>query len=262
MDAQQRRECMEFAVDAARQAGELTLKHFGSDVGYEMKSDNTPVTVADRGAEEVLRSRIEKAFPTHGILGEEFGAEAGSAPARWIIDPIDGTFSFVCRVPLYTVLVGLEWQGEMVVGVIHAPALRETAYAAKGLGCQWEGPQGDLRDAHVSRVSDLSEARLLHGGPKLHHKYGKAAALDRLCEQVYAERGWCDAYAHMLVATGRAEVMLDPILAVWDTAALLPVVTEAGGTLTDWSGCPRHTAPEAISTNGLLFDRVLREIRS
>ena len=261
MDAKQRQDCLEFAVDAARDAGEITLQHFASDVGYEMKADNSPVTIADRSVEEMLRNRIREAFPTHGIVGEEFGTIEGSEPARWIIDPIDGTFSFICRVPLYAVLIGLEWQGEMVVGVINAPAVREMAYAAKGLGCTWEGPQGQSRPARVSSVSELSKARVLHGGPKLHEQFGKAAGMGRVCQPAYAERGWCDAYAHLLVATGRAEIMLDPILSLWDTAALLPVVTEAGGTLTDWSGNPTHTAPEAISTNSILHEEVLRLVR-
>jgi histidinol phosphatase-like enzyme (inositol monophosphatase family) len=261
MDEGQLQAVLDFAVDAARQAGDLTLKHFNSDVGYEMKADNTPVTIADREAEEFLRRRIEQAFPTHGIVGEEFGEKKGSEPARWILDPIDGTFSFICRVPLYGVLVGFEWQGKMLAGVIHAPALGETVYAAKGLGCTWCAPNTDERPARVSDVAELSQARLLHGGPKLLYKHGKGRAFERLREKVYAERGWCDAYAYLLIATGRAEIMLDPILNIWDTAAPLPVVTEAGGTLTDWSGDPTHTAPEAIATNGHLFDAVLAEIR-
>lgn len=261
MDSNELRVLLAFAVDAAEQAGELTLKYFGSDAGYEMKADNTPVTVADREAEELLRRRIESAFPTHGIVGEEFGEKEGSEPARWIIDPIDGTFSFICRVPLYSVLVGFEWQGEMLAGVIHAPALSETVYAAKGLGCTWRTRSQEERPARVSAVTELSQARLLHGGPKLLHKHGKGRALERLRDKVYAERGWCDAYAYLLIATGRAEIMLDPILAIWDTAALLPVITEAGGTLTDWSGNPTHTASEAIATNGRLFGQVMATIR-
>jgi histidinol-phosphatase len=250
-----------FAVDAARQAGELTLKYFNSDAGFEMKADNTPVTIADREAEQLLRRLIEAEFSNHGIIGEEFDEKVGSEPGRWILDPIDGTFSFICRVPLYSVLVGFEWQGEMLAGVIHAPALGETVYAARGLGCTWCAPNGEERPARVSEVAELSQARLLHGGPKLLHKHGKGRAFDRLREKVYAERGWCDAHAYLLIATGRAEIMLDPILSIWDTAALLPVVTEAGGTFTDWTGRPTHTAPEAIATNGHLLEQVLATIR-
>ena len=260
MDSRQLQEILDFAVDAVTHAGELTLKHFNSDTGYEMKSDDTPVTIADRDAEQYLRKRIQQEFPTHGILGEEFGESSGSASARWIIDPIDGTFSFICRVPLYCVLLGLEWQGQMVAGVIHMPALGETVYAAQGLGCRWNSPNFSARPAQVSDVHDLARARLLHGGPKLMERCGKLEAFHRLRNLVYAERGWCDGYAYLLIATGRAEIMLDPILSIWDTAALLPVVTEAGGTLTDWSGTPTHTAPEAIATNGHLFDDVMEVI--
>lgn len=252
---------LDFATDVAKRAGELTLEHFHSDVGYEMKADNTPVTVADRGAEELLRKRIEQAYPTHGIVGEEFGEKTGSEPARWIIDPIDGTFSFVCRVPLYCVLVGLEWEGEMVVGVIHMPALGETVYAARGFGCRWDTPRFAGRPARVSTVSELSKARLLHGGPKLMNRHGKLEAFRRLRDRVYAERGWCDGYAYLLLATGRAEIMLDPRVALWDTAAPSCVVTEAGGTFTDWTGKRTHAAPEAIATNSKLFEAVMAELR-
>lgn len=262
MDHQQLREILDFVVDAAKRAGALTLKYFNSDTPYEMKADDTPVTAADRGAEELLRKLIAKAFPTHGIVGEELGEKVGSQPARWILDPIDGTFSFICRVPLYSVLVGFEWKGEMLAGVIHAPALNETVYAAKGLGCKWRKPSGEVRAAKVSDIGKLSRARLLHAGPKLLHRHGKLEALNRLREKVYAERGWCDAYAYLLIATGRAEIMLDPIVSIWDTAAVFPVITEAGGTFTDFTGNITYTAPEAIATNGKLFDAVMAQIRA
>ena len=261
MDRKQLQDILAFAVDAAKQAGGLTVKYFDSDAGYEMKADNTPVTIADRGAEELLRRRIESEFPTHGIVGEELGEKTGSEPARWILDPIDGTFSFICRVPLYSVLVGFEWQGEMLAGVIHMPALGETVFAGKGLGCTWRTRSGDTRTAKVSDVADLSRARLLHAGPKLLARHGRLNAFNRLRDRVYADRGWCDAYAYLLIATGRAEIMLDPILAIWDTAALLPVITEAGGTFTDWQGNTTHTSPEAIATNGRLFEQVMIAVR-
>jgi len=208
----------------------------------------------------LLRKRIEREFPTHGIVGEEFGEKAGAEPARWILDPIDGTFSFICRTPLYCVLAGLEWRGEMVAGVIHMPATGETVYAAREQGCRWDGRNFIGRKAAVSDVRDIEKARLLHGGTKLMRRFGKYEGFTSLCEKVYAERGWCDGFAYLLIATGRAEIMLDPILALWDTAALLPVITEAGGTLTDWSGVATHTAPEAVATNGHLFEPVMRTL--
>lgn len=256
MDAPQLREVLDFAVDAAQQAGELTLRHFRSDVGYELKSDDSPVTIADKQSEELLRDRIARAFPRHGIVGEEFGETKGSEPARWILDPIDGTYSFICRVPMYTVLVALEWEGELVAGVIHAPALGETVAAARGLGCTYNGAP-----TRVSSIETLERARLLHVGWKWCSEYGCSGALQRLSERVYADRGWCDAYAYLLLATGRAEIMLDPMLNLWDIGPLYPVITEAGGQITNWSGERDHHASNAIATNGLLHDEVLQLVR-
>jgi histidinol-phosphatase len=247
---------LDFAVDAAREAGELTLRYFQTDTPVELKADRSPVTAADRGAEELLRARIERAFPTHGIVGEEHGTKSGSEPARWILDPIDGTFSFVCGVPLFAVLVGFEWEGSAVVGVIHMPALSEMVSAARGLGCTWNG-----RRARVSDRSTLSDARLVYASAKWPAENGRGPEFSRLLAACGKDRGWCDAYGYALVATGRAEIALDPVMALWDTAALYPVVTEAGGTLTDWNGIATHTAPEAIATNGRLLEPVLQTLR-
>lgn len=246
---------LDFALAAARQAGDLTLKHFRTDVAVERKLDRTPVTVADRGAEELLRGLIGKAWPDHGILGEEFGEQPGRVPARWILDPIDGTYSFICGVPLYSVLIGFEWEGEMLAGVLHLPALRETLWARRGGGAFCND-----RPARVSGVSDLADARLVTTGTKNLYQHGRGAAFERLREACYADRAWSDAYAYALVATGRAEIALDPIMSIWDTAALLPIVTEAGGTFTDWTGRTTHAAPEAVATNGKLFEAVMRVV--
>jgi len=247
---------LDFAVSAAQAAGEVTLQHFGTALVPETKADNTPVTIADRASEALLRERIAREFPDHGILGEEGGEKAGQCPARWILDPIDGTMSFISGVPLYSVLVGFEWAGEVLAGVIHLPALRETVSAARGLGCWWNG-----RPACVSGVKELSQARLSLTTAKLVYRTPHAAAYERLRDACYVDRGWPDAYAYALLATGRVEVVLDPVMAIWDTAALVPVVTEAGGTLTDWSGRADHTIPEAVATNGHLQEAVLRTIR-
>jgi histidinol-phosphatase len=252
MDAKELAELTEFAVEAAQLAGTLTLGHFNAHPAVELKADNSPVTAADRGAEELLRQRIARAFPRHGILGEEFGEEVGQDPGRWILDPIDGTYSFVCGVPLYAVLVAFEWQKEVVCGVIHLPALSETLWAARGLGCFWNG-----RRARVSDVAELREARVVHAGAQWMEACGRGREASRLLRACHKDRGWCDAYGYALVATGRAEISLDPAMQIWDTAALLPVVTEAGGTLTDWQGNPTHTAPEALATNGRLLAPLL-----
>ena len=257
MDNKQLRDILDFAVEAAQLAGSLTLGYFDTNTPYELKADSSPVTAADRGAEELLRKRIERAFPTHGVLGEEFGETTGYEPGRWILDPIDGTFSFICGVPLYSVLVGFEWEGEMLAGVIHLPALRETIYAARGAGCWWNG-----RRARVSDVSELGGARLLATSTKTLSEHGRLAPYEQLRARCQADRGWSDAYMYALVATGRAEIALDPIMNIWDNAACLPVVTEAGGTFTDWAGRPTHKSPEAVATNGRLFEDVMATLRA
>lgn len=256
MNERELRRILDFAVDAAQQAGTFTLGYFQSGIGHELKADNTPVTVADRGAEKLLRERIAAAFPDHGIVGEEFGEQRGRSPARWILDPIDGTVSFMSGVPLYSVLIGFEWNGEMLAGVLHLPALKETVYAARGLGCRWNG-----RPARVSDVSELSQARLVLTSVKLMYQHGRGAEYERLRDTCGLDRGWSDAYGYALLATGRAELLVDPIMSLWDTAALVPIVTEAGGTITDWTGRPTHTAREILATNGHLLPAALATLR-
>ena len=250
------RSLLEFAVEAAWQAGRITLAHFQTDLAVEMKPDGSPVTVADRLAEEKLRSLIQARFPEHGILGEEMGGQEAASEYLWIIDPIDGTRSFARGVPLYGVLVGLEIRGEPALGVAYFPALDEMVYAARGEGCYWNG-----RRARVSAVRTLGEALLLVSDMADIARYGRRAAYARLEQATAYQRGWGDCYGHILVATGRAEIMLDPIMSVWDCAALLPILQEAGGTFTDWQGRPTIRAGEALSTNGHLFEAVIEMMR-
>lgn len=258
MDPTEAKGLLTFALDAARAAGALTLEHFRTGVSVETKADDTPVTIADRGAEELLRARIEKHYPQHGILGEELGEKAGREPGRWILDPIDGTFSFIHGVPLYCNLVGFEWEGEMVVGVINVPAINECVFAARGVGCFWNDWDTPAR---VSHVDALAQARLCTTSVKLSAQHNRLAAYQRLLEACKTDRGWPDAFGYVMVATGRAELMLDPVMSLWDIAPLAPVIREAGGTLTDWDGNPTHTASECIATNGLLLDQVLQRIK-
>jgi histidinol-phosphatase len=245
-----------FAIDAAWQAGQQTLAHFQTGVAVEQKADTSPVTIADRGAEELLRRLIESRFPDHTIVGEEFGETDRDSIYHWIIDPIDGTRSFVHGVPLYGVLIGLEVAGEMVVGVAHFPGLREMVAAAKGEGCRWNG-----RPAHVSNVSRLDQALVVYSDCADFAAYGQAEAWARLQRATHIQRGWGDCYGHCLVATGRAEVMLDPIMNAWDCAALLPILQEAGGTFTDWDGNATIYSGNAFSTNGTLFQQVLELVK-
>jgi histidinol phosphatase-like enzyme (inositol monophosphatase family) len=248
-------ELLDFAINAAWKAGQLTLGHFQADVSVERKPDRSVVTVADKGAERLVRDLIRSRYPDHAVAGEELGAE-GDAPHRWIIDPIDGTQSFVRGVPLFGVLIGLEIEGEMAVGVAHFPALGEMVAAAAGMGCRWNG-----RPAHVSKVDRLEEALLCHAdvGELMRRN---PAEWERLRAATTITRGFGDCYGYALVATGRAEIMIDPIVSPWDIAALLPILREAGGTLTDWQGRCRIDAGQAFATNGTLFEAVLERLRA
>ncbi|MBI2902584.1 MAG: inositol monophosphatase family protein [Candidatus Methylomirabilis oxyfera] len=243
---------MDFAVGAARQAGEITLEYFQTVLTPELKPDRTFVTAADRKAEERLRALIRRAYPDHGIIGEEFGEELNASGWTWIIDPLDGTASFIHGVPLFGVLLGLESDGEAVVGVANFPALGELISAAKGLGCFWNG-----RRVAVSVVGDLKDALLLFTDSAAFEPQGREGAFRRMLAATRMHRSWGDCYGHILVATGRAEVMLDPVMNVWDCAALMSIVQEAGGTFTDWGGRPTIRGGNAISTNGLLFEQVM-----
>ena len=245
-----------FALEIAREAGALTLEHFGSErLEVETKGDGTPVTRADRAAEQLLVERIRAAFPDDGILGEESGETRGRSGRRWILDPIDGTKSFVHGVPLYGTLVALEAEGRPVVGVICLPALREAVFAARGEGAFWArdlGGRETISPARVSGVDRLDRALLCTTSPRGFERSGHTAFYQRVRGRVAMERGWSDCYGHALVATGRAEVMLDPMMTIWDCAALLPVVEEAGGRFTDFSGAATHSGGSAISTNRAL----------
>jgi histidinol phosphatase-like enzyme (inositol monophosphatase family) len=251
------RSLLDFAVEAARQAGEITLEYFQTPLALDRKSDRTLVTAADRRAEEHIRRLIRRTYPDHGILGEEFGEEPGRSEWTWIIDPLDGTISFIQGVPLFGVLIGLERDGEAVLGVADLPALRERVCAARGLGCLWNG-----RRASVSSVHDLRDALLLFTDSAAFALEGKERAFHRLLTATRLSRSWGDCYGHILVATGRAEVMLDPVASVWDCAALAPIVEEAGGTFTDWKGAATIRGGDAISTNGHLFEQVLQLVRT
>ncbi|MEJ7708469.1 MAG: inositol monophosphatase family protein [Pyrinomonadaceae bacterium] len=199
---------------------------------------------------------IGKEFPDDAFLGEEQGESGGRSGRRWIVDPIDGTFSFVHGVPFYGVLIGLEFNSEPQLGVINTPALGELIAAARGRGCRW-----NQKTARVSTINQLDQALLLATdfGACRHQGYGREVA--ELEDRVAQRRTWGDCYGHLLVATGRAEVMLDPIMNIWDCAALLPILEEAGGTFTDWQGTRTIKGGNAISTNKVLFDPVMKTLR-
>lgn len=246
-------EFLDFAIDTAHAAGRLTLGYFQAGVDAEFKPDATPVTVADRSAEELIRGRIEKRYPRHAILGEEHGAKNGRhSDCRWIIDPIDGTKAFIRGVPLYAVLIGLEIDNRCEVGVAYFPALDDMIYAASGLGCFWNG-----RRARVAATASLGKSFIGFTGAESFEPAGRFAAWQRFLRASYCSVGWSDAYGHALVATGRMEVMLDPVLNPYDCAPFPPMLREAGGYFGDWAGNETIHAGEGLSTTRALLPEVL-----
>jgi histidinol phosphatase-like enzyme (inositol monophosphatase family) len=247
-------ELLDVATEAAYLGGKRTLAYFNTGVAIETKVDNTPVTCADREAEQVIRSVISRAFPDHTILGEESGEVSGDPRYKWIIDPIDGTKSFIHGVPMYGTLIGVEVDGVASVGVVYLPATDEMLNAASGLGCRWNG-----RPARVSKVDRIEDATLLTTSPISAMK--RSDAFERLASRAKLVRGWSDCYGYVLVATGRAEIMLDPAMNLWDCAPLLPILQESGGHFFDWTGKATIHGKDAAATNAALFREVVELLR-
>jgi histidinol phosphatase-like enzyme (inositol monophosphatase family) len=249
---------LDLAVEAGREAGQITLNYFNrGNYEVEWKADHSPVTVADRQAEEHLRARIEDRFPDDGILGEEFEEKFGTSGYRWILDPIDGTKSFVSGVPLYGTMVAVEHDRRGVVGVVDLPPLDECVYAAVGQGVWLLRGGQEPQPARVSACRQLDQALFCATSVESFYTLGRQAAFERLMAETRLTRTWGDCYGYLLVATGRAEVMIDPAMNVWDAAALQPIMEEAGGTFTDWRGEATIHHHEAIATNGHLLEAVL-----
>jgi len=240
---------LSFAIDAAYRAGRFTLQYFQTGAEVETKSDETPVTAADKGAERVIREMLSQRYPSEAILGEEEGGS--SARDRWVIDPIDGTKSFVSGVPLYATLLSYEVDGEAVLGVCYFPALDEMLYAEKGAGAFFNG-----RPAKVSDKRDVKGSVLACGGLNSMKKRGRTNGFEKISDVALATRTWSDAYGHALVATGRIEAMVDPIVNPWDISALSLIVREAGGQFTDFAG-NSELSDEAISSNGHVHAKVM-----
>ena len=245
---------LEIARRAAVIAGEVIMPLYNAGTTVELKSDNTPVTVADRNAELAIREFLAKECPDHGILGEEFPETPGDGRHRWILDPIDGTKSFIHHVPLFGTLIALERDGVPVAGVIACHAVNETASGATGLGAFLNGEA-----CRVSSTASLAEAtvsmtsfsRMLRG---------RSEGTARLVEQCALARAWGDCYGYLALAAGRVDVMLDPIVNLWDAAALYPIITEAGGGFSAWDGTP-GVGDSVVATNGILHEAVIAALR-
>jgi histidinol-phosphatase len=251
--AENLRELLDFITETAFLAGRSTLAHFQTGIQADYKADRSPVTQADRQAEQLIRGRIEKYYPKHTIIGEEFGKKENSQSSHcWFIDPIDGTKSFLRGIPLYAVLLGLEIEGRVAVGAAYFPAMDEMLAAADGEGCWWNG-----RRARVSQVAELSGAWVTTTDVGNFDDSGRAEAWKRVQKAAYVRGGWSDAYGYLLVATGRAEVMLDPVMSVWDCGPFPPIFREAGGYFGDWQGNETIYAGEALATTRTLLPEML-----
>jgi len=251
-------ERLEFAVDVAEEAGKFILDYYqNTDLDIELKGDLSPVTEADRGAELLIREHIENKYPEDGVLGEEFPELESKNGIKWILDPIDGTKSFVHGVPLFGTLIGMECDGELLIGVSRFPALDEVMYAAKGQGAWWKIDGNEPRKAQVKQNDQLSQSVFCTTNYARWDKIGRKDALDKLCSGTLLTRGWGDCYGHMLVATGRADVMIDPELNAWDAAALVPILQEAGGHFIDWNGKASIYSGQGLSVSDAMKDTIL-----
>jgi histidinol-phosphatase len=254
MPAPSLKELLDVAQEAAYVAGRRTLAYFNAGVVVEHKGDATPVTVADREAELVIRDILTKRFPTHSLLGEEHGSITGDPDYTWIVDPIDGTKSYIHGVPLYGTVVGCVVKGEPRVGAVYLPPLGDLFAAAEGYGATWNG-----RRCAVSDVNRLEDATMLAGS--ITRALKRSDAYENLESHVKLNRGWGDVFGYMLVASGRAEVMLDPTISIWDIAGVAPIVREAGGFFGNWKGEPTIKGPDAVATNAGVRDVVLKTLR-
>jgi myo-inositol-1(or 4)-monophosphatase len=239
------------ATEIAKIGGHHTLKYFQKNIEIISKADDSPVTIADRETEQIIRGEIKKRYPEHGIIGEEFGKENEDSNIQWVLDPIDGTKSFIHGVPFYTTLIGILIDNEPKVGIIYAPALDEMCAAAIGEGVTLNG-----KPCRVSDTQKLEDATLLVTEIDRFRLMGQQELFQELMDHTKLHRTWGDAYGHMMIATGRADLMYDPELNIWDAAALLPVVQEAGGVFSDNKGQQTIHSGNGYSTNKALFPQV------
>jgi histidinol-phosphatase len=260
-------EWLAFALAACDAADEVALHHFRRDLDIMTKPDRSFVTIADQGVERLIRERIRARFPDHGLVGEEYGDEAGAGTARWYIDPIDGTHNYIRGIPLFGTLLALEVDGEIQVGVLSAPALRERWYASRGGGAWAVGAAGAAgaegpRRIRVSRVAALEDAQVLYGSASALDASGLVPGFRGLLRSVWRDRGFGDFWGYALLAEGAAEAMIEVEAKTWDLAAPLVLIEEAGGRLTDFSGLRRIDQEEMIASNGLLHEEILARLRT
>jgi histidinol-phosphatase len=253
---------LDVALAACDAADEVARSHFRRDLTIETKPDRTFVTQADTEIERLIRERLADAFPDHGLIGEEYGVDAGDAPIRWYIDPIDGTHNFMRGVPLFGTLLAVERDGELQASVMSAPALHERWWAYRGGGA-WAGDRrAEPRRLRVSEVGRIEDAHLLYGSAREILDSGLAPGFDELLRSSWRDRGFGDFWGYALVAEGAAEAMIEVGLKSWDAAAPTVVVEEAGGRVTSFDGARDIEAGTIIASNGMLHDLVRARLAS
>ena len=248
---------LRFAHALAEETDPIALGHFSGELTITAKPDRTLVTQADTEVEARLRKRIAQTYPSHGILGEEYGSEPGDGDSRWILDPIDGTHNFVRGIPVWATLIAVEGAGELLAAVVSAPALGLRWSAARGHGATTR-VSGRERPIHVSAVAALGESQLVFSGLRTMEAAGYGAPLRDAVSRAWRDRGFGDFWGYMLVAQGSAEGMVEYGPRVWDLAAPALIIEEAGGRMSDLAGAPSHGGPGALASNGLVHDELLR----
>lgn len=250
---------LDLARKIAVSAGNTTLKYFRTpELGVEIKSDGSPLTQADQQCEIALREAITKHFPTDSIVGEEYGITKGTSGWDWILDPIDGTKAFVAGVPLYGTMVAVARDNRADVGVLFFPGLQQGIFAGRGHGAWYFDQQTEARRANVSKRTKLSQSIFVTSAVETFNKRNAKPVYEKMADSVFFARTWGDAYGYMMVALGQVDIQIDPILQIWDAAAVQPIIEEAGGRFSDWNGRPKIDSGDSLATNGLLHEEVLR----
>ncbi len=249
---------LEFALRMAAEADIMTMSRYRAlDLAIETKPDRTPVTEADKNTEQLLRGMIAQERPEDGIVGEEYQAVNPSSSRQWVLDPIDGTRNYLRGVPVWATLIALLVDGEPQVGVVSAPALRRKWWAAIGEGAFTQDVDDSVRSIQVSKISNIADASFSFSDPIGWEAFGKGGGLAAIQSRVDRIRAYGDFWSHMMVAEGVVDIAAEPELSPWDQAALVPVVREAGGTVTGLDGKPLFDSGSSLTTNGRLHDAVL-----
>lgn len=238
---------LEAVTEVARVAGDVAMRFFKQGVDVETKGDGSPVTVADKTAEQEARAWIAARFPGDAVLGEEYGLSGDARQRRWLVDPIDGTKTFVRGVPLWGTMIAVAQDDLVIAGAIYCPGVDEIVSAAVGCGCWWNGTR-----CQVSSVASLADATILVTDARFPYNPDRADKWYTLGGRVAVSRTWGDCYGYVQVATGRAELMVDDRLSPWDAAALIPIIREAGGVYTDWRGGHDIDGGDGVASNALL----------